>query len=502
MAEKKSAKILLVNPPIPPKTYMHVQFPLTGLAYMAAILEKHAHEVTVIDCPALKFTHEDLKSEIANFEPDIVGITSVTVNFPSALQAASAAKESYPSALTVLGGPHVTVMDEQTLSEQKDVDCIARSECELTILELADHVSSNRPKNLDEIDGITFRKNGQVVCNPDRKFIQDLDSLPRPAYKFFALEKYRYLGKMIFPIMASRGCSGNCAYCLASKMSGRLVRKRSPKNVVEEMEWLRDELGADAITFHDPTFTFDKKWVWEICDEINCKKIKIPWDCTTRVDYVSKPILSKIKQANCQIVGFGIESNSQKILNAMRKGTTTEQNERAVKMAKEVGLAFGLFLIIGYPGETVETLKESLDFIRRAEPDDVYISFATPYPKTNLYDMVKENGWKVSTDWSRFDNISPVFENPSLPAKTMIEARRKVFNQFYSPSNIVRQSLKRTHHSKLIARTALNYQLMRIRLPKLISASLKNARPQQSALNHKQTGTIKTEKLQVREKES
>jgi radical SAM superfamily enzyme YgiQ (UPF0313 family) len=498
--EKKSAKIILVNPPIPPKTYMHMQFPLTGLGYMAAILEKHGHEVTVIDCPALKFTHQDLKREIAKLEPDIVGITSVTVNFPSALQAASAAKESYPRALTVLGGPHATVVDEQTLSEHKEVDCIARSECELTILELADHVSSNRPKNLQEIEGITFRKNGQIIRTPDRKFIQDLDSLPRPAYKFFALEKYRYLGKMIFPIMASRGCPGNCAFCPGHKMPGRLVRKRSPKNVVDEIEWLRDELKADAFTFYDPTFTFDKKWVWEICDEINSKKIKIPWDCTTRVDYVSKPILAKMKQANCQIVGFGIESNSQKILNAMKKGTTREQNERAVKMAKEVGLAFGLFLMIGYPGETVETLKESLDFIRRAEPDDVYISFATPYPQTEFSEIVKENGWKVSTDWSRFDNITPVFENPSLPAKTMMETRRKIFNQFYSPSNILRQSLKRTPYSRSLARTALNYQLMRIRLPRLISASLKKAMPQQSALNRKQTGAIKTEKLQFERK--
>ena len=495
LAEKKSAKILFVNPPVPPKTYLHSLFPLTGLAYMAAILDKHGHEVTVIDCPALKITHEDLKREIAKLEPDIVGITSCTCTFPSVLQAASAAKEAYPRALTVLGGPHATVMDEQTLREQKDVDCIVRHEGELTILELADYVSGNRPKNLQEIDGITFRKNGQIVRTPDRKFIQDLDSLPWPAYKFFALEEYRYLGKMIFPIMASRGCPGNCAFCLASKMSGRLSRKRSPKNVVEEIEWLRDELGADAITFHDPTFTFDKKWVWEICDEINSKKIKIPWDCTTRVDYVSKPILAKIKQANCQIVGFGIESNSQKILNAMKKGTTTQQNERAVKMAKEVGLPFGLFFIIGYPGETVETLKETLDFVRRAEPDDVYISLASPYPQTELYEMVKENGWKMSTDWSRFDNITPVFENPSMPAKTMMEARRKVFNQFYSPSYILRQSLKRTHCSRLMARTALNYQLMRIRLPRLVSASLKKSMPQQSALNRKQTGAIKAEKL-------
>jgi radical SAM superfamily enzyme YgiQ (UPF0313 family) len=206
-------------------------------------------------------------------------------------------------------------------------------------------------------------------------------------------------------------------------------------------------------------------------------------------------MLAKMKQANCQIIGFGIESNSQKILNIMKKGTTTKQNEQAVKMAKEVGLQFGLFLIIGYPGETAETLKETLDFIRKAEPDDVYISFPTPQPATELYKIVKDNGWKMSSDWTRFDNITPVFENPSFPPQKMIEARRKVYNQYYSPTNIIRQSLKRTYYSRLIARTALNYQLMRIRLPKLVSANLKRAVPQQSAVNHKQSGETKTQKI-------
>jgi anaerobic magnesium-protoporphyrin IX monomethyl ester cyclase len=489
--EKKSAKILFVNPPVPPKTYLHSLFPLTGLAYMAAILDKNGHEVTVIDCPAQKMTHEDLKREIAKLQPDIVGITACTCTFPSVLQSASASKEAYPEAFTVLGGPHATVLDEQTLSEQKDVDCIVRHEGELTILELAEHISGNLPKNLEEIDGITFRKNGKIVRTPDREFIQDLDSLPWPAYKFFDVEKYRYLGKLIFPIMASRGCTGNCTFCPGDDLLGRLVRKRSPKDVVDEIEWLQNELKADAFSFYDPTFTYDKKWVSEICDEMIKRKINLPWDCFTRVDCVSKPLFAKMKQANCQIVGLGVESNSQKILNAMRKGTTTKQNEQAAKDAKEVGLAFVIFLLIGYPGETVETFKETLAFVRKAMPDDVAISFATPHPHTRLYEIVKENGWKISDDWSRFDNITAVFENPSFPAKKMIEARRKLFNQFYSPSNIIRQSLKRTYYSRLMARTALNYQLTRIKLPRFIPVRIRKAMPRQNTLNRKQTAAIK-----------
>ncbi|UCD26566.1 MAG: cobalamin-dependent protein, partial [Candidatus Bathyarchaeota archaeon] len=426
--ERKSTKIALVNPPLPPKSHLHPQFPLIGLAYMAATLEKNGYEVTVVDSPALNMTHEDLREEIVSLQPDIVGVTSMTVTFPSALQAARVIKESCPGALTVLGGPHASVVGEQTLSEQKEVDIVARGECEQTILDLARHVPNHYPKDLQEVAGITFRKNGQIIRTPDRPFIQNLDELPRPAYEHFTLRKYRYLGKLTLPIMASRGCPFQCAFCLASQMSGKRVRTRSPKNVVDELAWLRDVHGADAFTFHDPTFTLDKKRVFEICEEINSRKIDLPWDCSTRVDQVSKEVLARMRAANCQIVGFGVESNSQKILNAMKKGTTVEQNERAVRTAKEVGLSFGVFLIIGYPGETMDTLKESLDFIRRTEPDDIYISLATPYPRTEFYDLVKEMGWKMSTDWSCYDNVTPVFENPLLPAEKIIETRRRFYN--------------------------------------------------------------------------
>ena len=471
--ERKSAKITLVNPPLPPKAFLHPQFPLIGLAYMAATLEKNGYEVTVVDCPPLNMTHEGLKQEIVRLEPDIVGITSMTVTFQSALQAARVTKESYPRALIVLGGPHATVMDEQTLSEHKEVDIVARGECERTISELARYVSNHCLKDLQKVAGITFRKDGQIVRTPNRPFIQNLDELPYPAYKYFTLRKYRYLGKLTLPIMASRGCPFQCAVCLASRMSGKRVRTRNPKNVVDELEWLRDTHGADAFTFHDPTFTLDKKRVFEICEEINSRKIALPWDCSTRVDQVSKAVLAKMRAANCQLVGLGVESNSQKILNAMKKGTTTEQNERAVGWAKEVDISFGVFLIIGYPGETIDTLKESLDFVRRTEPDDVYISFAMPYPSTEFYDLVKEMGWKMSTDWSRYDNVTPVFENPLLPDDKLMDTRKKFYNNFYSPAYILHQSLKRNFYSQIMARTALNHILWRTKLPKLVPGILR-----------------------------
>lgn len=470
-AVKRSVKVALVNPPRFAGSFLHPQFPLRGLAYMAALLLKNGCDIKVMDCAGVNMNQDGLKKELGSFEPDIVGITSMTVTFPSALQTALVTKSICPSALTVLGGPHVTVMDIDTISRFAYVDVVVRGEGEQTFLELARCVA--RGEKFHEVAGITFRKDGEIVRTPDRPFIQNLDELPYPAYQLFPMDKYRFMGKKVLPIMTSRGCPFRCAFCLASKMSGKQIRERNPKNVAEELEWLISTQGADGFTFHDETFTCDKKRVFEIFEELRNRKIDLPWDCTTRVDQISKNLLSKMKEANCQMVGFGVESNSPTVLKAMKKGTTVEQNEMAVKWAREVGLSFGVFLIIGYLGETMTTLKQSLDFVRRAEPDDILISFATPYPNTEFYDQVKDAGWKMSTDWSRYDNITPVFENPSLPPEKMIEVRRKFYDQFYSPSYIIRQSLKRDPYSRSRSREALNRNLRRMKLPGIVSAKLK-----------------------------
>ena len=473
MGERKGVKIALVSPPPPsPEAFVHYQNPLVGLAYMTAVLEKNGYEVTVVDCPPLNMTHEDLKQKIVRLEPDIIGITSVTVTFPSALKAARVIRESCPRALIVLGGPHATFMDEQILSREKEVDVVVRGEGEQTILDLACCVSNSGLKSLHEVAGITFRKNGQIVRTPSRPFIQNLDQLPYPAYKYFPLRKYRLFGKLILPILTSRGCPFQCTFCLAPRMAGKRFRARSQKNVVDELEWLRDVHEAAVFTFHDETFTYDKKRVFEICKEMRSRNIGLPWDCSTRVDQVSRELLAEMKDANCQLVSFGVESGSQKILNAMKKGTTVEQNERAIVWAKEVGLSVSMSVIVGYPGETTDTLEQTLDFIRITEPDDVYLYLATPYPGIELHDLVKDLGWKMSTEWNHHEMQTPVFENPLLPSEKIIKTRETFYNHLYSPSYIMRQSLKGTFYSRIMAQTALHQLLWRIKLP-WVSANFK-----------------------------
>jgi len=473
MGETKRVKIALVNPPPPSLlAFVDYQYPLIGLAYMAAVLEKNGYDVTVVDAPAYKMTYKETEHAIRLFEPDIVGITSVAATFTSALQVAKDIKTSYPRALTVFGGPHATVMDRQIISEHEEVDVVVRGEGEQTIADLARYVSNSGLKSLNEIEGITFRKNGGVVRTPNRPFIQNLDELPFPAYHYFPLRKYQIFGKLGLPMVTSRGCASQCTFCYVPQIAGNHFRTRSPKNVVDELEWTQNEYKADFITFTDEVFTYEKERVFEICSEIKRRNLKVPWDCQTRADHVSRELLAKMKNANCQLISFGVESGSQEILNAMKKGTTVQQNEMAVKWAKESGISVAISLIIGYPGETKESLKQTFDFIKKTEPDDIYMYLATPYPNTELRDLVEDMCWKISPDWRHYEMQTPVFENSRVSFEKMNNEREIFYNKLYSPSYILRQSLKGTIYSQIMMQNALHQLLWRIKLPWL-SANFK-----------------------------
>lgn len=457
----KTIKTALVNPPPLEGVYRHQLYLPMGLAYLAAVLEEAGHEVSVIDCPAEMINIKQLKTKLASIEPDLIGITSMTPTIQSAFQSAQTAKEACPDTMVVIGGPHVTFMDEQVLAEEQAVDVVVRGEGEETLLELAQNASNSQA--LKRIEGITFRNNGQTVRTPTRPYIQNLDELPRPAYKYFSLEKYRLFGRKMLPIMTSRGCPSQCSFCTTARMFGKAFRARSPKSIVDELEWLRDEHGADAFSFYDDTFTLDTKRAVTICNEIKNRKIGLPWDCQTRVSRVSTELLATMRDANAQQVFFGVESGCQTILDAVKKGTTVEQNRKAIKMAKDAGLFVAISVIIGYPGETREMLMQTIDLVKKAEPDDVYICVATPYPGTDLRRLVEERGYEISNDWGRYDTITPIFKNPNLSAEDIRKLRTSFYNSFYSPKYVLSHIFKKNFYSKVMARTAVNHILWRIK---------------------------------------
>ena len=446
--------VTLVNPPYPSGAHQHPPFTPLGLGYLAAVLEKNNYEVDVIDCQALGISYDAFKSEIKKRQPDVVGMTSTTLTYKSALRIAKIVKEVCPSCLTVLGGCHVTFWDDKALQECPELDVVVRKEGEHTIIELVERLEVS--KDFNDILGVTYRKGEEIIRNPDRPYIEDLDSLPFPAHHLWPLDRLRKYGSVMFPIMTSRGCVFWCEFCSAVRMFGRGYRMRSPKNVVDEIEFLHKTYGSDTFTFYDDAFTVDQSRVEEICKEIHDRNLRITWDCGTRVDMVTKDLLQKMRDSGCVAVWFGVEAGSQQVIDSMGKGFTANRTKKAFKMAKEVGLMTIASVVFGFPGETRETAMETIKFILEINPDDVGYYIATPYPGTPMADNVKKMGWLRVTDFDKYDTATPIFELPTLSMQELREIREKAFRKFYlRPTYIIRMFAKGGTYGFSATKTAL-----------------------------------------------
>jgi anaerobic magnesium-protoporphyrin IX monomethyl ester cyclase len=450
--------VTLVNPPAPSGSTGHLPFALLGLGYLAAVLEKNQYEVDVIDCQALKLSYEEFKSEIGKRQPNVVGMTSTTLTYKTGLKLTKIAKEMCPNCLTIHGGPHVTFWDDKALQECPELDVVVRKEGENTLLELVQRLEAG--KSFRDVLGITYRKDGKIAKNPDRPYIENLDGLPFPARNLWPLERLRKYEDMFY-LTTSRGCVYWCEFCATVRMHGRKYRMRSPKNVVDELEFLNKTYGASHFTFCDDAFTVDKARTEELCEEIRNRKLKIKWNCGTRVDMLSRELLIRMKEAGCISVWFGVESGSQQVLDAMKKGISTAQTMRVFSWVRELGLKPVPNVILGFPGETKQTAWKTIKFMEKISPDDVgFYNVATPFPGTPLFDLVKKNGWLKITDFDKYDTATPIFETPTLSMKELREIREQAFHHFYlRPTYILRMFAKGGMSGLSAMRTAFSHLL-------------------------------------------
>jgi len=407
-------RILLINTPYPSSEFPTI--PL-GLAYVAALLEKEGIEVQIQDFLVSKYSKEKLERKMADFAPEIVGITSVTMNYPIASQILKDCKEIDSNIITVIGGPHVSFWAEEALREAPWIDMVVRGEGEYTMLEVA------QGKSLREIDGIAFRENGEIVLTKPRQWIENLDELPFPARHLFPLSRYRALFSEC-GLFTSRGCPFSCIFCLGPKMVGKKGRFRNIKLVVDEIEEILS-YGFKGINVADDLFTFNHKHAYAFCDEIMNRKLKFRWSANARIDTVNPELLSRMKEAGCFFICYGVESGNQRILDIARKKITPEKIRKAIRISKEAGVENLASFIIGLPGETKETLQETVNFAREL---DTYYGFhlLAPFPGTEVRERAKEYGLRILTDdWLRYNANEPVTETEGVSAADLNEIDRK-----------------------------------------------------------------------------
>ncbi len=419
---------------------LEITTPPLGLGYLASILRERGFKVRIIDDLAEKLNFSELIKRLKDCI--VVGITSTTPTFSAALRYAKKIKEALPNIFVILGGVHVTFKPYSALKNPY-VDAVCIGEGEETIIEVAERIESGR--SLEGVKGVFFKRDGRIVKNPKREFIEDLDSLPFPAFDLMPLEKYTVFGYRLeqFPIITSRGCPFGCRYCSSSLFMGRKFRARSPKNVVDEMEWLVDNFGAKHIAISDDTFTLSKRRVIEICDEIIRRGLDVEWSCSSRVDTISEDLLKKMKDAGCVTIFYGIESASPRILKYYNKRINFDKVKRAITLTKRAGIGTVCSFIIGAPMETEEDIKKTLKLAIKLDPDYAQFSVLTPYPGTSIYEEAKNNGLLISENYDEYTAGKPILKNYYMSPDQISRLLRYCYIKFYvRPSFIIREIRK------------------------------------------------------------
>ena len=379
-----------------------------GLAYIAQILLDEGHQVSVLDINAYQWNQEEVRRRIASIDFDVVGITAIITQFSYVKWLTGVARELNPSVKIILGGALPTTVPE-TIFGKTDADIAVIGEGETTAKELFNSIENNG--DLNRVKGIQYKENGEIHKTEPRELIKDLDIIPFPAWHLFPMENYiaclmlRHfdVSARATVVMTSRGCPYGCIYCSTRQMFGRGFRSRSVDNIMEEVKFLIKEYKINAIQFNDDIFTVDKGRVYEICDRLDAENLQIPWYAETRINQVDEKLLRRMSEAGCRVVGYGIESGSQKIMDALNKQTTVEQGKQAVKLTWKAGIIPFTFLMVGMFGETKETIQDTINFCREVNVGGP-VAYLVPLPATPLWDMAVATGKMKDDPGELLDN--------------------------------------------------------------------------------------------------
>ncbi len=426
-----------------------------SLATCAAVLRRGGHEVRLRDCIVEDIDFNRLAYIVSAFRPGLVVFNAVTPAIVSDLSTARLVKAIAPQARCAAIGIHGTALPAETLDMEPALDIVVRGEPEITVAELA------AGRDNSSIPGISWRANGTIAHNPDRPFVADLDELPFPAWDLIRTALYRmpFSGERFLLVGTGRGCPYSCAFCADHTYYGKRLRLRSAGSVADELQRNLRDFGVRDFLFWSESFTLSRRFAAALAEEVIRRRLPVRWVCNSRVDHVDRELLELLRRAGCWMIGYGIESGVQRILDSVRKGTTLEQARRAVAASHAAGLQVTGHCVLGFPGETRADVLQTIRFAVDLDLDFAQFYCAVPFPGSELYERARGAGWICSDDWSRFEQNFSVLDCrgawPRAPTpEEIMQLRRAAYRRFYLRPRLIARTLKGTHSLQQFGRLA------------------------------------------------
>ena len=437
--------IALINPPNPPNAVSNkdmmggfgqlyganspIKVPPIDLGYIAALLKREEIEFNVFECLGMNWGLPQLLENVKRIKPNLIGIRTSTPTFEWDIKVADFLKREVRSKI-VLFGPHVEIYANETIA-RPSVDGIILGEPEFTFLEIT-------KKGFENADGLWFKRDGKIVKNRNRGFIEDLNSLPFPAWGLLPYTEYNlgnYLRdiKPCVIVLASRGCPFGCYYCPYPVSQGRKWRTRSISNVIDELEYLEKALRIKSILFRDPEFSLERERVVGICNGIIDRGLGIKWRCETRIDTLDEELINLFAKAGCIGINVGIESVDTEVLKRVsRKVFSLERAIRIIDACKRNGIDAFVFFILGLPGETVKSSLKTIRYAKKLNPHFVQFTVVTPYKGTKLWKWAKERGFIDELNLGKVTGFEVIMGNENISREKLRDSVKFAYSYFNS----------------------------------------------------------------------
>ncbi|MGA2090775.1 MAG: radical SAM protein [Endomicrobiales bacterium] len=416
-------------------------FPPLGLISLGTVLKHAGHDAFVLDGSRMDYAR--MREILLERKPDILGISGMTFVWSKVRTIMADIKKELPGICIIMGGAHATMYAEKCFADSEHLDIIVYGEGETTIIELVDAIENHKDK--EPINGILYRDKGTLHRTPPRDIISDIDTLPIPDRSLVTIADYvpafsQYRKLPVTNMFTTRGCPSRCRFCFPDVL-GRKVRFRSPASVIEEIIYLQNTYHIREIAFWDDTFTVNRQRVLEICRLIKGLKTPITWSAQARVDRIDAELLKAMSDAGCWKLHFGLESMVQKNLDFLLKGTTVEQNRRAVIMTKESGIEVEASFILGTPGETYADGLKTIETARSLNIDFARFFPLTPYGK--LHQELQGSGTFITEDWDKYQGNCIVFVPHSMTQAELEKLLSLAYTKFYFRPGFIFKRLKK-----------------------------------------------------------